>query len=142
MADTNGKIEALEHLLLRRWLGNDRKALRPLLARRFRLVIGASKPVLLDRKSMLDAAGDRWLLSAFRFGAIYAREADGVGIFAAEVELDFSIDGKRETGTWWMTDIWRKSTMPRRWQLLERQLSRPESGIDVPAAVKALQLWR
>jgi hypothetical protein len=128
---------------MRAWGGNDRKVIRKLLSRRFRLVIGAPTPVLLDRKSLADAVGERWRLSAFRFSsAPYTREVEGLGLFAAEVELEGQIDGADLSGRWWMSDIWRKSGLTRNWQLLDRQLSRPEPGQAVPSAVRTLQLWR
>lgn len=143
MSEGSGRIEALEHQLLRAWMASDSKQLKALLARRFRLVVGASNPVLLDRKSLIDAVGERWSLSAFRFGtALYAREVDGVGIFAAEVELEGRIDGKEVTGRWWVSDLWRKGGFSRRWQLLDRQLARPDPGQDFAASVRRLQLWR
>jgi hypothetical protein len=139
----SSRIEALEHQLMRAWASGDTKQLKGLLARRFRLVVGASSPVLLDYKSLVDAAAGRWSLTAFRFGsALYAREQDGVGIFAAEVELQGRVDGQQFSGSWWMSDVWRKSTLTRRWQLLDRQLGRLDPGQEFPAAVRALQLWR
>lgn len=128
---------------MRGWAARDRKVLKGLLSRRFRLVVGSSSPVLLDRKSMLDAVGDRWVLAGYRFGsAVYAREVDGLAIFAAELEMEGTIDGKPVSGPWWMADIWRKSTLSRNWQLLDRQLARPETAKTLPEAVRALQLWR
>jgi hypothetical protein len=127
---------------MRAWTSHDRKVVGQLLSSRFRLVAGGSTPVLLDRKSMVEAVGGRWDLSGFRFGQLYTREIDGVAIFAAEVELEGKIDGVDASGRWWMTDVWRKSGLRRRWQLLDRQLARPESGHIFPAAVKGLQLWR
>ncbi|GAA4015769.1 hypothetical protein GCM10022280_13230 [Sphingomonas swuensis] len=142
MADSNGMIEALEHRLMRAWLGGERKAVAQMLSSRFRLVAGSATPVLLDRKSMVDAIGDRWTIGAFRFGPVYTRMTDGVGIFAAEIELESRIDGVDASGRWWMTDLWTKSKIRRRWQLVDRQVARPESGHAIPAALKGLQLWR
>jgi hypothetical protein len=143
MADTEARIEALELQLMRAWTGKDRKTIGKLLSRRFRLVVGASSPVLLDRKSLAEAAGERWTLSAFRFSsAPYSREVDGLGLFAAEVEMEGRIDGQDISGRWWMSDVWRKSPISRKWQIVDRQLSRSEPGHVVPAAVRALQLWR
>lgn len=142
MADNEGKIDALEHQFMRAWLSGERKQLRNLVSRRFRLVVGAAQPVLLDRKSLLEAVGDRWPLHQYRVGATYARLADGVGIFAAALELDMSIDGQSFTGSWWVTDLWRKSGISRRWQLTERQMTQLESETRLPQAVRALQLWR
>ena len=142
MAESDGRIEALEHGLMRAWAGGDRKLLRQGLSRRFRLVVAAAPPVLLDRKSMLDAAGDRWLLADYRFSAVYTRETDGLGIFAAELEMEGAIYGRPISGRWWMTDLWCKSTLGRRWRLVDRQLARLDTDRTLSDAVRALQLWR
>jgi hypothetical protein len=143
MADANATIEALEHRLMRAWAAGDRKALRKLLSARFRLVIGGATPILLDRKSLGEAAGERWQVSAYRFGTnVYVRQVDGVGIFAAEIEMEASIDGSDASGRWWLADSWRKSTLTRSWQLLDRQLSSQDAAQGFPQMVRALQLWR
>lgn len=143
MANGNEQIEALELALFRAWAGNDRKALKRLLSRRFRLVVGAASPVMLDQASFLDAAGSRWVLGGFRIGkSVYVREVDGVGIYAAELELEIRVDGRDCSGSWWMVDLWRKSGLGRNWRLLDRQLSRPEPGTAIPDAIRSLQLWR
>jgi hypothetical protein len=142
-SDGSARIEALETQLMRAWVNGERKALRDLLSRRFRMVVGASAPVLLDRKSLLEAAGDRWRLKRFRFGqSIYAREIDGIGIFAAEVELEGMIDGKDVGGRWWQADVWKRGGLGRKWRLVDRQLARLDDDQRFPQAVRALQLWR
>lgn len=128
---------------MRAWAGQDRKTVRQLLSRRFRLVLGAANPVMLDRKSLSDAAGERWIITSYRFGsALYTREVEGLGLFASELEMEGRIDRQELSGRWWLTDVWRKSSLTRKWQLLDRQLSRPDSAHEVPAAVRSLQLWR
>ncbi len=143
MADGNAIIEALEHRLMRAWVGGDQKSLRKLLSARFRLVVGGETPTLLDRKSLSEAIGERWQVGGYRFGTnVYARQVDGLGIFAAEIEMEGSIDGADASGRWWLADSWRKSSLTRSWQLVERQLSRPETAGQFPQMVRALQLWR
>jgi hypothetical protein len=139
----DARIEALEHQLMRAWASADGKVMRTLLAKRFRLVLGGDTPVLLDRKSLLEAAGKDWRLERYRFGQrIYAREVDGIGIFAAELELDGIVAGHEVSGRWWQADIWQRSRLPRRWRLLDRQLARLESDRHFAEAVRSLQLWR
>jgi hypothetical protein len=143
MADGNAIIEALEHRLMRAWVGGDRKLLRKLLSARFRLVVGGDTPILLDRKSLSEASGERWQVTSYRFGTnIYARQVDGLGIFAAEIEMAGTIDDAEASGRWWLADCWRKSALTRSWQLVERQLSRPEPSGNFPQMVRTLQLWR
>lgn len=140
--DGNARIEALEHQLMRNWLAGDRKAVKGLLSSRFRLVLGAKPPVLLDRKSMVEAAGEAWRLTGYRFGtSVYARPLGSSALFATEVELQGEIDGTELTGAWWMSDSWQRSTMTRNWQLADRQLTRLDDSA-VPEAMRRLQLWR
>ena len=143
MANENAKIEALEHGLMRAWMAGESKAMRRSLSARFRLVIGGAAPVLLDRKSLVEAAGERWLLESYRFGAeVYARQVDGIGIFATALEMEASIDGVDVAGSWWLADSWRKSSIGRQWRLVDRQLSRADATPALGQAVRALQLWR
>lgn len=143
MANEDAKVEALEHGLMRAWMAGESKAMRKILSARFRLVIGGAAPVLLDRKSLVEAAGERWLLKGYRFGAgVYARQVDGIGIFAAELEMEASIDGLDASGSWWLADSWRKSSIGRQWQLVDRQLSRADGSAALGKSVRALQLWR
>jgi hypothetical protein len=137
------RVEALEHQLMRSWIEGDRKAMKRLLSSRFRMVIGARTPVLLDRKSMVEAAGAAWRLSGYRFGnSVYTRSIGQAALFAAELKLDGDLDGIKISGSWWMVDYWRRSGITQRWQLDDRQLSRLDEGAAFPDAVRALQLWR
>ncbi|WP_300974769.1 DUF4440 domain-containing protein [Sphingomonas sp. LHG3406-1] len=141
--DTNARTEALEHQLMRAWLEGDRKAMKGLLASRFRMVVGAKPPVLLDRKSLLEAAGTRWRIGGYRFGtSIYSRQLGATALFAAEIELQGSIEGVDVSGSWWLSDHWSRSSLTRRWQLIDRQLSRLDERPAFPDAVRSLQLWR
>ena len=141
--ESNARIEALEHQLMRSWLEGDRKMLKKLLSSRFRLVVGATAPVLLDRKSMVEAAGAGWRLNGYRFGnSIYSRTIGQSALFAAELELKAEIDGVDLSGKWWMADYWRRAGVTQRWQLTDRQLARLDESRPFPDAVRGLQLWR
>lgn len=144
MADEgNMRIETLEHQLMRAWLEGDRKLMKKLLSSRFRLVVGGKAPVLLDRKSMVEAAGSGWRLRGYRFGnSIYARKLGQIALFAAEAELKIEIDGVDLSGSWWMADYWRRSGLRQNWQLTDRQFAHLDEGTRFPDAVRALQLWR
>ena len=137
------RIEALEHQLMRAWLEGDRKLMKKLLSSRFRLVVGGKAPVLLDRKSLIEAAGTGWRLNGYRFGnSVYSRKIVQSALFAVEVELKIEIDGMDLSGSWWMTDYWRRSGLRQSWQLTDRQMARLDEGTKFPDAVRALQLWR
>lgn len=137
------RVEALEHQLMRAWLEGNRKAMKKLMSSRFRLVVGAKAPVLLDRKSLIEAAGTGWRLNGYRFGnSVYSRTVGQSALFAAELELKMEIDGVDLSGSWWMADYWRRSGMSRGWQLADRQLARLDDSAKFPDAIRALQLWR
>jgi hypothetical protein len=142
MADLLPFIETLEHRWMRAWVGRDQRALKSLTSRHFRMVIGSKPAAILDAKSWLEAATSRYLCRSYRFGDIYARGLGPVAVFASQLELEASMDGKDWSGQLWVTDIWRKSRIRRRWRLSERILSRPESNADAAGAIRSLQLWR
>ena len=142
MADISSLIETMEHRWMRAWLGGDIKALKALTSRNFRMVIGSKPAVILDSKSWLEAAGTRFICSSYRFGDIYARELGSVAVFASQLEIKARVAGEDWSGQLWVTDLWRKGRVRRRWTLAERVLSRTEDSADIPAAIRTLQLWR
>jgi len=142
MADILPIIETMEHRWMRAWIGRDLPTLKALTARNFRMVVGSKPAVILDSKSWLEAAGSRYLCKSYRFGDVYARELGPVAVFASQVEIEARIAGEDWSGNLWVTDIWRKGRVRRKWRMVERMLSRLEDNPEVPTAVRSLQLWR
>ena len=142
MADLHALIETMENRWMRAWVGGDARALKALTARNFRMLIGSKPSVILDAKSWLDAATTRYVCTSYRFGDIYVRDLGPVAVFATQLTVQATMDGRDWSGQLWVTDIWRKSTVRRNWRMVERVISRPEESPDVPAAIRSLQLWR
>ena len=142
MADLHSIIETLERQWMRAWVSGDAKALKALTARNFRMVVGAKPSVILDSKSWVEAAMTRHLCSAYRFGDIYVRDLGGMTVFATQLSVEATMDGHDWSGTYWVTDLWRKSRVRRNWRMVERIVSRPDEKADVAAAIRSLQLWR
>lgn len=142
MADIHPIIEMMENRFMRAWVGRDMRELRALTSRNFRLVVGSKPAAILDHKSWIGAASDRYRCKSYRFGDIYAREIGRVAVFATQMELQSSLDGVDWSGDMWVTDIWRKSRVSRKWRLVERVLSKPDERADVAAGIRSLQLWR
>ena len=142
MADIHPVIETMEHRWMRAWVTRDTRELKALTSRNFRMVIGSKPAVILDYKSWIEAAGKRYRCKSYRFGDIYARDIGGVAVFATQLELTATMDGGDWSGQFWITDIWRKSKVRRKWRLVERILSQPDERAEVPAAVRSMQLWR
>lgn len=142
MADLLPIIETTEHRWMRAWIARDRRVLKALTSSNFRMVISSRPPVILDAGSWLEAAVTRYLCTSYRFGEVYARSHGPVAVFATRMDLEATIDGQDWSGEMWVTDLWRKTKLRRNWRMVERILSRPEEGPQIPAAVRSLQLWR
>lgn len=140
--DLSTTIEAMENRFMRAWVAGDLRALKSLTARNFRMVVGSQPAVLLDTKSWLAAAADRYLCDSYSFSERYVRDLKGVAIFASRLDLQASMDGEDWSGQFWITDLWRKSRIRRNWQLIERHMSAPILDEQVRPGIRALQLWR
>ena len=142
MADLTPEIETQENRWMRAWVQRDLRALKSLTASDFILLVGSKPPVILDQKSWLEAATGRWLCTSFRFGDIYVRHVAGAALFASQLELKATIDGEDWSGAYWVSDLWRKGRIRRRWRMAQRIVSRIDDNPKLPTAVRALQLWK
>jgi hypothetical protein len=142
MADLLPVIETMEHRWMRAWVTRDSRALKALTSRKFRLVMGSKPCVILDAKSWLQAATTRYLCTSYRFGDIYVHDLGSVAVFATQLNAQATLDGHDWPGEVWVTDVWRKSGVRRRWRIVERVLSRLEDSGQVPAVIRSFQLWR
>lgn len=136
------KIETLEHQWMRSWMQGDRTTMKALASREFIFLLGSTKPVILDRASWLEAASTRLRCTSYRFGEVYVRQHGGTALFAAKVTMDAAFDDDEWAGAAWVTDLWARSKVRRKWRLVERVLSRPDSDQRLPAAIRSMQLWR
>ena len=142
MSDLTPEIETLENRWMRAWVQRDLRALKSVTASDFILLSGSKPPAILDQKSWLDAATTRWLCTSFRFGDIYVRRVGGAVLFASQLELNSTLDGEEWSGTFWVTDLWRKGRIRRGWRMAQRVMSRVDEDPKLPAAVRSLQLWK
>lgn len=127
---------------MRAWINGDRRTMKKLIPRDFRLLIGSKPPVILDAPSWMEAMGKRFTCASYRFGDVYVRRHGSVALFASQVDLEAKIDGDDWSGRIWIADLWRKTGVRRSWRMIERVISRPEDDPDVPAAIRSMQLWR
>lgn len=142
MTDLTPVIETLENRLMRAWVQRDAKALKAVTARNFMLLMGSTKPTILDARSWVEAATTRYLCSSYRFGNIYVRDLGGVAIFASQLDLQATLDDVDWSGSFWITDVWMKGRIRRGWRLAQRVVSLPDDDSEVPVGIRALQLWR
>ncbi len=142
MADLLPIIETMENRWMRAWVARDARDLKALTSRNFMMLIGSKPCVILDARSWLEAATTRYLCKSYRFGDVYARDLGSVALFAAQLDIQATMDGHDWSGRIWVTDLWRKTPVRRNWRMVERVVSRPEDNPQVPAAIRSLQLWR
>ena len=136
------KIETLEHQWMRSWMQRDRNQMKALASRDFIFLLGSTKPAILDRASWLEASTTRFRCSSYRFGEVYVRRHGGVAVFAAQLTLEASMGEDEWSGPAWVNDLWQRSSVRRKWRLVERTLSRPDTDQKMPAAIRSMQLWR
>ncbi|HET7575114.1 MAG TPA: nuclear transport factor 2 family protein [Sphingomicrobium sp.] len=141
MADIAPVIETLENRWMRAWVQRDLKTLKALTARDFILLVGSKPPAILDQRSWLDAAKERYRCTSFRFGDIHVRRIGALALFATRLELEARMDDRDWSGSMWMTDLWRKKRIGG-WRMVERVISRPDDAPEIPAAIRSLQLWK
>ena len=127
---------------MRAWVARDARTLKALTARDFLMVIGSRPATILDAPSWVEAATGRYQCKSYRFGDVHVRKAGGLVLFATRMEIEAAIDGNDWSGSMWITDLWRKGKVRRNWKMIERIVSRTEDKAEVPAAIRALQLWR
>jgi ketosteroid isomerase-like protein len=141
MADIAPIIETLENRWMRAWVQRDLKTLKALTARDFILLVGSKPPVILDQRSWLEAAKERFRCASFRFGDIFVRQIGALALFASRMEIEARMDGRDWSGSLWVTDLWRKKRIGG-WRMAERVIARPDEDPEVPAAIRSLQLWK
>ena len=142
MDEFSAKIEALEHLWMRAWMQRDRNQMKAIAARDFIFLLGSEKPTILDRASWLEAATTRFRCTGYRFDDVYVRLHGNVAVFATRMGLEARTGDHDWSGDSWVTDLWQKTKIKRKWKLVERVLSRPDSDARMPDAIRSMQLWR
>ena len=142
MDEFASKIEALEHRWMRSWVQRDRNSMKSLASGDFIFLLGSNSPAILDRASWLEAATTRFRCNGYRFDEVYVRRHGDVAVFATRMTLDASIGDHDWSGATWLMDVWRKGKLRRKWRLVERTLSRPDTDAKMPDAIRSMQLWR
>lgn len=142
MDEFSARIEALEYLWMRAWMQRDRNQMKKIAARDFIFLLGSEKPTILDRASWLEAATTRFRCTGYRFDEVYVRRHGNLAVFATRLGLEAQIGDHDWSGDSWVVDLWQKGSVRRKWKLVERVLSRPDTDAKVPEAIRAMQLWR
>ena len=142
MDEFTAKIEALEHQFMRSWMNRDRNAMKSLAASDFMFLLGAQTSAMLDRPSWLEASTTRFQLSAYRFKDLYVRQHKKMAVFAARMSIEARIGTEQLEGDVWITDLWQRGRIRRKWKLVERNMSRPDTNAAFPGLIKEMQLWR
>lgn len=116
--------------------------MKSLASRDFIFLFGASKPVILDRPSWLEAATTRLRCNGYRFDEVYVRRHGNAAVFATRVGFEGTVGEREWQGDAWMVDMWQKAKISRKWKLIERSLSRVETDDRLSGEIRSMQLWR
>ncbi|XUU60081.1 nuclear transport factor 2 family protein [Erythrobacter sp. HA6-11] len=135
-------IESLEHLFARAWMKRDRNAMKAIASSEFVFLLGGKDSAVLDRPSWLDATASRLRCDHYQFHDIYVRQHKRCAIFAARMSFEGRIGRSEWKGELWLTDLWKRGRVRRKWKLTERIVTRAESDVQLGAEVTALQLWK
>ena len=141
MAASDAEIEALALTTMRAWVGGDAKAMKRLLARDFMMMCGSTPPQLLDRPSFLAAIERGFRCHRFTFREVIVRTHGKSAWFVAGAELMLEVGGKPWSGSFLVTDLWRKGTIGG-WKLAECSLARLDGDDSLAPAIARLQLWK
>ncbi len=141
MADTSAEIEALALATMRAWVAGDAKAMKKLTARDFMFLVGSLPPQLLDRPSFLAAIERGFACRRFAFREVIVRPYGKSAWFVAGAELELAFGAKVWSGSFLVTDLWRKGAIGG-WKLTERSLARLDQDDGIATSVSKLQLWK
>ena len=142
MNEFSSTIEALEHRWMRGWIARERSEMKALASRDLVVLFGTEKPVILDRASWLDATESRMRCTSYRFGPVYVRRHGKTAMFTAPVELDLTIDREPLLGKAFVTSLWQKTAVRRRWLSVERVFAGIAESAELYGAIRSMQLWR
>lgn len=127
---------------MRAWIASDVRDLKALTSGDFRMVFATRPCVMLDAPSWLKAAADAFSCNSYRFGDIYVRRCGPTVVFGTQLQVEASLRGEDLSGEFWLTSIWSKSRLRRRWRMQERIVSRVDGSEAAARAIASLQLWR
>ena len=109
---------------------------------RLHLLLGSNSAAILDRPSWLEAATTRFRCEGYRFGEVYVRRHGAAAVFACRATLEAKMGALDWSGPVWITDLWQRTRVRRKWQIVERVVSRPDGDAEMPNAIRSMQLWR
>ena len=116
--------------------------MKALAAKEFVFLLGGQNSSMLDRPSWLEAATSRFLCTCYRFRNIYVRRHKKLAVFAARMSIEARLDPKKIECDVWITDLWQQGGIRRKWRLVERTMSRPDTTPELPEIIREMQLWR
>ena len=65
-----------------------------------------------------------------------------MAVFAARMSVEARIGTEKLEGDVWITDLWQRGRLRRKWKLVERTMSRPDTNENLPGLIREMQLWR
>lgn len=109
---------------MRAWMEQDAAALEAILAPEYSLIISSAPEYLFDRAQWL-ATAPRYICTRFAYRGVQFRQLDGLVVMSSIADQQATMDGFDRSGSFFLTDIWRRGDTGEAWQVCARYSSRP-----------------
>ncbi|HEX7929965.1 MAG TPA: nuclear transport factor 2 family protein [Sphingomicrobium sp.] len=131
------EVEEMSNRWMQAWVEQDRATLEQVLAPDYVLIVSAAADRTMDRATWL-ASCDRYVAQSFRYRSVQVHEPlPGMAVMSAVAEQIATLGDVDRSGSFFVTDIWRRAP-DGRWQVCARYSSHPEpSGVSSAALVES-----
>ena len=109
---------------------------------RFHLPSGLDQARHSGPRKLAGSGHTRFRCNGYRFDDVYVRRHGNIAVFATRMTLDAAMGDHDWSGETWLMDLWQKSKVRRKWRIVERTISRPDTDAKMPEAIRSMQLWR
>lgn len=120
-------LAGLQSAWMQAWIDRDRPTLEAILDEDFVLTVSANPSAPVTRSRWL-AATETYLATDFSYDWMHVRLFGDMAVVASTATQTASVGGQDRSGTFFLTDVWRKTDG--RWRVAARHSSRPETGSD------------
>jgi ketosteroid isomerase-like protein len=131
------EVRARQEAWMAAWIANDRATLERILAPEFALVVSAQPEARVDRAAWLRTAGTEYTCESFRYDGMQVRDFGEVVVVSSLATQRATAFGRDRSGTFFLTDIWRRAGDDGAWQVIARYSSYAEPATASARALHA-----
>lgn len=133
MSDDEQAVCSLQHEWMQAWVDQDLETLDRILAPEYALVVSSMPEQLVTRKQWMSMLS-RYTAQAFHYESMIVRVFGNIAVVSSlGTAKGGQIDGADRSMTFFLTDVWQKSSG--QWRVISRSSSIPESASASVAAL-------